>query len=347
MYAGGNMKQKWSFYSLIAVLGLVILSGCSGQETREEELKKEIVQLEEKIEDLERAAQPKSEQKEELETEAEKPRHISIIDPNTEKEIRVIDPEELGYSENQEAYVKELKKWAKELARGTDEKSGYDQRIYPDKMGADGQIIKGTPRVILEEEELVERILAASEKGGEVELPLYTTASGYAEEDASKLNEVVIASYTTHFNPNVAGRTKNIELSTEAIHQVIVGKDDIFSFNTTVGPSDEAHGYQPAEEAVNGKLVMGIGGGICQTSSTLFNAVDQLAVEYVEKHNHSVTVGYVPVGRDATVSYGGLDFRFQNTAGAPFLIHTVMADGQLTVEIRTAKQYESILKKQV
>ena len=61
-------------------------------------------------------------------------------------------------------------------------------------------------------------------------------------------------------------------------------------------------------------------GGICQTSSTLFNAVDQIPVKFVERHHHSLDVGYVPKGRDATVSYGGLDFRFQNTTDVPFLI---------------------------
>lgn len=92
---------------------------------------------------------------------------------------------------------------------------------------------------------------------------------------------------------------------------------------------------------------MGIGGGICQTSSTLFNAVDQLQVEYVEKHHHSVTVGYVPEGRDATVSDGGLDFRFQNTTGVPFLIKTVVTGGAITVEVRTSTEYATILKKSI
>ncbi|WP_318502474.1 VanW family protein [Bacillus sp. T3] len=159
--------------------------------------------------------------------------------------------------------------------------------------------------MILEEEELVNRIIQTSAKGGTVEIPLTVQESGYNASEATSLNEVVIATYTTKFNPTVTGRNKNIELSAAAIHHVIVGVNDYFSFNTTVGPSDEAHGYQPAQEAVDGKLVMGIGGGICQTSSTLFNAVDQIGVSYVEKHHHSVTVGYVPAGRDATVSYGG------------------------------------------
>jgi vancomycin resistance protein YoaR len=155
----------------------------------------------------------------------------------------------------------------------------------------------------------------------------------------------VVASYTTHFNSGVAGRTQNIALSAQALNNIIIGTDDSFSFNTTVGPSDAEHGYQPAKEAIDGKLVDGIGGGICQTSSTLYNAIDQLAVSYIEKNNHSLHVGYVPTGRDATVSYGGLDFRFKNTAGVPLLLKAIVKKGTLTVEVRTAKIYQSQIKK--
>nr|WP_286180609.1 VanW family protein [Bacillus sp. ISL-37] len=217
--------------------------------------------------------------------------------------------------------------------------------MIPDKLGPDGQVIKGSPLIILEESELVESIIQASEIGGNVELPLYVTASGYEIDDAALLGEVIVGKYTTYFNAGVAGRTKNIELSAEAINNVILGAGDVFSFNTTVGPSDEAHGYQPAEEIVNKKLVMGIGGGICQTSSTLYNAVDVLGVGYVEKHHHSLSVGYVPEGRDATVSYGGKDFRFENTTGVPLLLKAIVGKGTLTVEVRTSKEYETQMKK--
>ncbi|WP_371932022.1 VanW family protein [Mesobacillus subterraneus] len=231
------------------------------------------------------------------------------------------------------------------MARGGGTTTGYDQRMIPDKLGPDGQVIKGTPLIILEEAELVESIILASEKGGNVELPLYVTASAYEFNDAAQLGEVIVGKYTTYFNAGVAGRTKNIELSAEAINNVILGVGDVFSFNTTVGPSDEAHGYQPAEEIVNKKLVMGIGGGICQTSSTLYNAVDVLGVGYVEKHHHSLSVGYVPEGRDATVSYGGKDFKFENTTGVPLLLKAIIGKGTLTVEVRTSKVYEAQMKK--
>ena len=329
------------FASLLILGSLVVLTGCEEKTAKEEELEKQVAELKQQVEQNKVVAEEK------VEVEKEKPTVINIIDSNTKSVIKSFLPEELGFGSEDEAYNQEIEKLAKDLARGTDQEPGYDQRMILDKIDENGQIIKGSPLIILEENELVERIIASSEKGGDVELPLYVTASNYMQDDPIYLNEVVVASYTTYFNPSVAGRTKNIELSAKAINNVIVGVGDYFSFNTTVGPSDEAHGYQPAEEAVNGKLVMGIGGGICQTSSTLFNAVDQVGVEYVEKHHHSVTVGYVPKGRDATVSYGGLDFRYQNTTGVPFLITTIMDNGALTVEVRTSSAYAGTMKKAV
>ncbi|WP_210366051.1 VanW family protein [Bacillus sp. REN3] len=279
--------------------------------------------------------------------EERKPVVVSVIHPVTGELVKSLSPDEMGFGRDDAKYRKELQRLARELARGDGETPGFDTRLIPDKLGTDGKVIKGSPMTILEEKEFVEKVLEASLRGGEVELPLYITASGYKTEDAAHLAEQVVAKYTTYFNPSVAGRTKNIELSAEAINNVILGVGDYFSFNTTVGPSDAAHGYQPAEEIVNKKLVMGIGGGICQTSSTLYNAVDALGVGYIEKHHHSLTVGYVPKGRDATVSYGGKDFRFENTTGVPLLLKAIVGKGTLTVEVRTSRAYAAIIKKGV
>jgi vancomycin resistance protein YoaR len=335
-------KQKW-LISAILMCSLTGLAGCSEKNTKEALAQKKVTEQKEQL----NKEKEVSGKKDDKEKEDPKQIVINIVDPNTKSVIKAFTPSELGYGTDDNLYKQELLAWAREIARGTETTPGYDQRNTPDRIGPDGQIIKGTPRIILEEEELVNAIVAASQKGGDVELPLTVQQSGYSPEEAPFLGEVVVATYTTNFNPSVTGRNKNIELSASAIHNVIVGVNDYFSFNTTVGPSDEAHGYQPAQEAVNGQLVMGIGGGICQTSSTLYNAVDQIGVSYVEKHHHSVTVGYVPTGRDATVSYGGLDFRFQNTTGAPFLITTIYGNGTLTVEVRTSAQYAGVVKKAV
>lgn len=270
---------------------------------------------------------------------------VEVVDPTTSKVLKTISPKEFGFDTDPQAYQKHIEQLAREWARGTDTSNGYDQRMMLDRLDENGQVIKGKPQIILKESELVERIIEASATGGQVEMPLYITESGYYFEDLPLLEEVVVASYTTYFNRADLGRNKNIELSARAIHNVIVGSGDYFSFNTIVGPRDEANGYQPAPEIINKKVVMGIGGGICQTSSTLFNAVDQIPVKYVERHHHSLDVGYVPKGRDATVSYNTLDFRFQNSNDVPFLIKASYGENSLTIEIRTAEKYVELLKK--
>ena len=269
---------------------------------------------------------------------------VEIINPQTLELIHSLSPKELGFETDPASYKKNMEQLAQQLARGTETVEGFDQRMVLDKLDANGHILKGSPLVILNEHELVEKVLAVSATGGKVEMPLYITESGYYLEDIPYLEDVVVASYTTYFNTTDIGRNKNIELSAKAINNVIVGSGDIFSFNTVVGPRDEANGYQPAPEIINKKLVMGIGGGICQTSSTLFNAVDQLPMKFIERHHHSLDVGYVPKGRDATVSYGALDFRFQNTSDIPFLIKATYGDNFLTVEVRTAEKYQELLK---
>jgi vancomycin resistance protein YoaR len=327
-------KRTWAI-SIVLIGSLIGLAGCTEEAAKEKSQEEQVTK-----------PRPNPEQKPAAESEKveeQKPIVVNVIDPNTKQIVNTFSPEELGYETNPEIYKKEIEQWAKNLARGTETTAGYDQRMVLDKIDANGQIIKGKPQIILDEAILVERVISASSNGGEVALPLTVTESGYKLEDVAHLSEVVLASFTTYFNSGVVGRSKNIELSAQAIDKIIVGTQDIFSFNTTVGPSDAEHGYQPAKEIVNKQLVDGIGGGICQTSSTLFNAVDQVGVSYVEKHHHSLSVGYVPAGRDATVSYGGPDFRFQNTTGAPILIKTIYGKGKLTVEVRTSAAYQSLI----
>lgn len=298
---------------------------------------------------LEQKQQLEEEQKEpntnnEVEEQETKPLVVNIMDPNTSRIIKTVSPKDLGYEDDFETYKKEIEKLAYELARGTETEAGYDKRMVLDKIDENGQVIKGSPRIILKEGELVDRIIAASSTGEDVEIPLYVTESSYDVKDIPHLEDVLIASYTTYFDASDVNRNKNIEISARAINDVIVGSGDYFSFNELTGPRDKANGYQPAPEIINKKLVMGIGGGVCQTSSTLFNVVDQLSVTYVERNHHSLDVGYVPKGRDATVSYGTLDFRFQNTSGAPFLIKAIFGSNFLTIEVRTSEEYREMLE---
>jgi vancomycin resistance protein YoaR len=334
---GEMTKSSW-LVSILLICSLILIAGCT-------EKTNTVKKVEEKVSEPGQQ-KPNKTPPEPQNEEKPKPITVNVIDPNTNAILETFLPVEMGFGTDNETYKKELEKWAKDLARGTESTKGYDQRMVLDKIGSNGRIIKGKPRIILEESELVEKVITASATGGDIELPLYVTESGYKPEDVDQLGEVVVASFTTRFNSGVVGRSKNIQLSAQAINNIIVGAGDIFSFNTTVGPSDAAHGYQKAKEIVNKQLVDGIGGGICQTSSTLFNAVDQVGVSYIEKHHHSLSVGYVPAGRDATVSYGGPDFQFQNTTGAPFIIKSIYKKGTLTIEVRTSSTYQSLIVKQ-
>ncbi|WML39220.1 VanW family protein [Neobacillus sp. OS1-2] len=338
------------FTRLLIILlsgSLVGLTGCSEQSTKENEGKAKAKTSEQQqvMEKEKKEMEEKKKEEERRKLEEAKPVYVNIIDPNTKNIVKTFNTKDLGFGKDAEGYKVEIATLTRELARGTKETPGYDKRMMLDKLDANGQVIPGTPQTILDESELANKIFQVSAKGGDVEIPLYVTTSGYKPEEAAQLGEVVIATFTTYFKSGVAGRNKNISLSAEAINNIIVGVGDSFSFNTTVGPSDQEHGYQPAQEIVDGKLVDGIGGGICQTSSTLFNAIDKLAVNYIERNHHSLPVGYVPTGRDATVSYGGKDFRFKNTTGVPLLLKAIVNKGSITVEVRTAKVYQSLIKK--
>lgn len=266
---------------------------------------------------------------------------IDIIDPYSKEVIHTFYPYEHWIELNLNIFKNDVEQWVRQI------EPKYYKEMSLDRMDIDGEIIKGSPRVEIHTSLFIEEVLKHSFTGGAIEIPLKETGSNYRPSDIPHFKEVVIATYTTYFNPLKEGRSKNIELSAAAIHNVIVGSGDHFSFNAVVGPREIATGYQMAPEIVNGKMVMGIGGGICQTSSTLFNAVDQLSVEILERHHHSIDVGYVPKGKDATVSFGGLDFRFLNTTGVPFIIQTYYHPGSITVEIRTSKEYADLLENEL
>ncbi|MFC3886024.1 VanW family protein [Bacillus songklensis] len=236
---------------------------------------------------------------------------------------------------NKEVYEKEIKQLAREMAEK------IDKPMKNAKIDANGNLINGTKKIVLSEKELVENLKNLKPTQLDVNVPIYETMPNVTPESVRGINEVVIGSYKTGFRKTDTGRNRNIELSARAINNVVIGPGDSFSYNETVGQRTAERGYQPAHEIINKELVMGIGGGICQTSSTLFNAVDQTGATITAITHHSKTVGYVPVGRDATVSWGGPDFKFVNNKDYPIVIKTFVdkKQGHITVEIRTAKRY--------
>jgi len=139
--------------------------------------------------------------------------------------------------------------------------------------------------------------------------------------------------YTTYFNSNDINRTTNIRLAAEKINGTLLQPGEVFSYNDIVGPRDTQYGFKEAMEIVNGELVPGIGGGVCQASSTLYNAVLFAGLKIVERTNHSKPLSYVPLGRDATVAYGSLDFKFVNNFSVPIMILAEVQGNQLKMGV--------------
>ena len=143
----------------------------------------------------------------------------------------------------------------------------------------------------------------------------------------------ILSSFSTEFKNAKKSRAHNIQKATEAINQSVVMPGDTFSFNETVGPTTKRRGYKLGRIFKNKKNSLGYGGGVCQVSGTLFNAVEQAGLEVVERHQHSKPVGYVPEGRDAATSYGVIDFKFRNNLQAPVKIVGFTKDEAVTINI--------------
>lgn len=163
-----------------------------------------------------------------------------------------------------------------------------------------------------------------SNEDTEVTIPVVSVLPEITTEVArSRMLKDTLATMRSHFSTgdeNDQNRAVNMKLAVAKIDGTILAPGEVFSFNNIVGPRTEEGGYQEAHTYVAGKVVNGIGGGICQISSTLYNAVLKSDLGIVERRNHMFTVGYVPKGQDATVSYGTTDFRFKNNTGWPIKI---------------------------
>ncbi|MBE7063519.1 MAG: hypothetical protein E7390_07025 [Ruminococcaceae bacterium] len=153
------------------------------------------------------------------------------------------------------------------------------------------------------------------------------------EEIEAQMFSDVIGEYATRFNSGDVARSKNIALASNKINGTILAPGEVFSYNGVVGERSYSEGFETASVYVNGETVPGIGGGICQVSSTLFNAVVFANLDIVERVNHQLTVSYVPLGRDATVDYGNIDFRFRNSTEFPIKIVCSSEGGKMYTAI--------------
>ena len=153
-----------------------------------------------------------------------------------------------------------------------------------------------------------------------------------AEIGSSGIREL-LSVYSTLFNIQDDNRSMNIKVAAWKVNGYILYPNKIFSFNDIVGPREKIHGFKEALEIMDGEFVQGVGGGICQLSSTLYNAALLANLKIIERHNHSRPLSYVPLGRDATVVFGALDFKFVNDTPNPVMIMAEVRGNKLLVGI--------------
>lgn len=235
---------------------------------------------------------------------------------------------EIGYEYDKEA----VENWVKSI-----EDSCYVEKVEPIfemvgygsfhiEEGSDGQLIAGEQLL----EQLTEQLDVISSEEISIEVtPLINPRE--TDVELLKTIDTKISTYSSEYPAGIP-RAKNVELAADKVNGTLLMPNDEFSYAEKVSPVDAAHGYVDATIFLNGKAVPGIGGGICQVSSTLYNTQLEAGIIATERRNHSLSVGYVPLGQDATMADNAIDLKFVNTLTYPIYINVISEYGNLTVE---------------
>lgn len=166
-----------------------------------------------------------------------------------------------------------------------------------------------------------------------LDLPLYrmvpnVTIGSLKEEGIERK----IIEFSTGLGSSGPGRVYNVDSAAKAVNGMVLKPGDVFDYSKVIAKAEEKYGFQEAPVILNGKLVPGVGGGICQVSSTVYNAAVRTGLEIVERRNHSLPVSYLPKGQDATFAEGSINFRFRNNTGKSLLIQAEVKDRNLIVK---------------
>ena len=148
----------------------------------------------------------------------------------------------------------------------------------------------------------------------------------------------LLGEFSTRYSVSDRDRTTNLRLAANKVNGTVLMPGETFSYNTVVGERTIAAGYKEAPIYVSGQVVDGLGGGICQISSTIYNAVVYANLDIVERSNHQFVPSYVTASRDATVVYGSLDFKFKNNRNYPIKILVTVSNGIADCKIYGLKQ---------
>jgi len=213
--------------------------------------------------------------------------------------------------------------------------AGYDaatQSILPEKTGAEFDVVQA------------QSMIASAAPGDTLKIPAVMEYPAVTSEQLKPvLFRDLLGSYTTHVGGSAA-RISNVKLASASLNGTVLNSGDIFDYNEVVGQRTIARGYQPAPAYVQGETVDEIGGGVCQPSSTLYLATLKSNLEIVERYAHRYVPAYIPKGMDATVSWGGPNYRFRNNTDYPVKIQSVYSKGYLTMTLYGTKTDDVTVK---
>ena len=250
------------------------------------------------------------------------------VKENIEK-ISVLDEKIELPVENIKAQAIDIEKIYNEIH--TEAKDAYYTKdpftVYPHINGVDFAISLDEAKNMLQEEKQ------------EYLIPLKITVPNITTDKiGSEAFPDLLSTFTTRYDGGNVDRTTNLRKAVNKINGIVITPGQTFSYNATLGERSIAAGYREAKVYQGGKVIDGIGGGICQISSTLYNSVVFANLEIVERRNHGFLTSYLGAGRDATVVYGATDFRFKNTRKYPVKIVASVKNGIARVDIYGIKE---------
>ena len=244
--------------------------------------------------------------------------YADLVSTSTDIEFPVIevDPDRIDIDKIHEEVYKEPKD------------AYYNEEpfeIYPEVEGIDFDV-EAAKKLLQEDKE-------------EYEIDLIISKPKVTINDLSEIAfKDVLATFSTRYDASNAPRTTNLKLAAGKINGTVLGAEEEFSYNKVVGERTIAAGYKEAKIYASGEVVDGLGGGICQISSTLYNAAVLANLDITQRRNHQFVTSYLPAGRDATVVYGSQDFKFKNTRKYPIKIEMTVANGMAKATIYGIKE---------
>lgn len=197
----------------------------------------------------------------------------------------------------------------------------------------------GVPYLKINKESLVNEIILSMEKGNidSVKIPVLEEKLPSRTKEQIKNITNVLGKYTTTFGGDY-NRSRNIEIAANSVNGIMLMPGESFSYNGATGSRTSEHGYLSAPVIVGGKLVPGTGGGVCQVSSTLFNALLYSGLNITERTSHFNPISYTPIGQDATVADGYLDLKFINNMKNPIYLYAEYSPGIISIYVLGAKE---------